>query len=358
MRKIIKSTLIAAGISAVSGIALLTAGTALGGQPGFYINRNGLYTSQEQNKKLGYVRTASQERKEVGKVDSFYLDVDFNNISVMPSGDDKYYIEYKIPLREVDQDPVCEIKDNQLSFQFQEGTMEYIYDVGIVVWDTGGQFKRGYVNLYVPEQAAPEFMVLKSSDGTVSVKRVNPKQLDITAKYGSVEVSKAGGENLSIASSDGLIDCSEVSYKNVKLENQYGSTDLEEIKAEGIAIDASDGTVSMDSIEAVNVSLSNRYGSIEGEGLKTDNIKVKQSDGACDLGRLELKNGQFENSYGSVSLSLTGREADYNYDLKTAYGSISINNRNFNEESYHKNNSAPNSIEAVVQDGSIEIETE
>lgn len=357
MRKIIKSTLIAAGICVVSGMALLAAGTALGGRPGFYISRNGLYTSQEQNKKMGYVGTASQERKEVGEINNFYLDADYNNIAVIPSGDDKYYIEYMIPLREIDPDPVCEIKDNQLNFRFQGGNMDYSYDVGFLVWETGSQFKRGYVNLYVPEDALPESMVLKSSDGTVSVKRINSKELNITAKYGAVELSKISGGNLSVISSDGSIECSEAGYKTMDLENKYGSTVLEGIKAEDLILDSSDGTISMERVKASNVSASNKYGSIEGRDLKTENLTVKQSDGFCEITELDLVRGEFSNSYGSTSLSLTGKESDYSYDLKTTYGSVSVNGRDYEEESYQKDNGTQNSIRAVLQDGSIEIET-
>lgn len=46
MKKIMKVTMAVAGVCIVAGLGLSLAGYAMGGEPGFWIGRNGMYTNQ------------------------------------------------------------------------------------------------------------------------------------------------------------------------------------------------------------------------------------------------------------------------------------------------------------------------
>ncbi|MCD7964600.1 MAG: hypothetical protein LUG90_02330 [Clostridiaceae bacterium] len=108
MNKVMRGTLAAAGICIVAGLGLSLAGFVMGGEPGFWIGRSGLYTNREvRTKNAG--KLVELEKTELDPFTSMDVRADYGSITVKPSGDDSCYLEYSLYVR--DKDPVDTVKN-------------------------------------------------------------------------------------------------------------------------------------------------------------------------------------------------------------------------------------------------------
>lgn len=198
---------------------------------------------------------------------------------------------------------------------------------------------------------------LYNKDGSVEYDGPDAKTLDITSLYGSVELKHKTAETVLVNMADGTLTCDGGSFADLSVVNQYGEINLNQITASAMSIDASDAGITMNGINVDHITIVNDYGSISSDTMETDSIMVKQSDGQCTMKRITVRDGVFENKYGDMKLYLTGDETDYNYELSMKYGTIRLNERNFEEQSVHENHGADRNIKMTASDGAMTIRT-
>ena len=127
------------------------------------------------------------------QIDAFTkLNVDFQNLDIRTSGDDHYYMEYKLE-KSGNQDPLTwENKDDTLTMQETSGGKGsyYIrYDLGSLVTGSSSQ-KQEEINtviLYVPKKAQLSEAKIQLSDGDLTADQLLCKNL--TAKFSDGDIT-------------------------------------------------------------------------------------------------------------------------------------------------------------------------
>lgn len=354
MSKLTKRVLIAAGFCIVFGLGLLTAGRALGGEMGFWIDRTGIYTNQDirnRSKENRYV----MEKTELDSFDSMEVLVENNNIEVVLSDDGHYYMEYRLYAR--GSEPWYRVENGVLTVKcVMDQDSSYSYGAGFMIWNTGSSFQRGTVKIYLPKDSPMKVVKLGNNDADLSYDGPDADTYDFTSSYGSMSVSGGKAGKVYLNASDGNITCHSMECDELILKNNYGKTDLSDITTNKLTIDASDGRISAKRIKAGSVSIENTYGGLTGELIEADSFYVKMADGNCNLEKADLKEAFFENTYGTVDVELVGSEKDYNYKVETTYGSIRVGGSSFREgEGYQRDNDAERNLTVAAEDGNIVI---
>lgn len=354
MSRMGKGTLLAAVFCAVSGLVIFTVGLRLGGEPGFWIDRTGIHTNQEIREQAAGSQMVL-EKTELAEFCEMDIQSSCNDIEVLPSEDGKYYIEYVVNVQNAE--PRYEVKGEVLTFEYVRKAGENTGNgISFMIWDTDNPFKQGYVKIYVPENAAMKNIKLSNSDGSIRYEGPDAENYDITSEYGSITLKNVKAESISIHASDGSINCDSLFSGTFTLENHYGKSTMNNIISDVMEISASDGSVSLTQIQTGALSVENTYGGLNGDSVQADSLSVRMSDGSCTIRQADVKQASFTNSYGSIKLELTGREEDYNYNIDTEYGSITVNGRKYDEEEdYRVNHEANRNIAIDASDGSVVI---
>lgn len=356
MNKVMRGTLAAAGICIVAGLGLSLAGFVMGGEPGFWIGRSGLYTNREvRTKNAG--KLVELEKTEIDPFTSMDVRADYGSITVKPSGDDSCYLEYSLYVR--DKDPVYTVKNGILTFTCipDANSSETWGSAGFFVVNTADVHESGSLTIYVPENTPMNTVKLYTSNSDVVYAGPDAGTLDLTSKYGSIRLNGVKAESAFLTASDGVIRCSDGTFTSLDIINKYGDTSLERINSDRLDIEASDSRITMMDLVSKNISVVNNYGSIKSSAVAADSLSVEQSDGTCDIKMADIKNGTFINKYGDIKLELTGTETEYNYDLTMKYGNIRLNGKSLEGEDLREHNGAEKNIIMTANDGSMRITT-
>lgn len=356
MTRFVKYLMIGAGACMISGIGLSAAGWAMGGEPGYWVRKDGFYTSQDIRKERAG-RICVLEKTPLESFDNMDIQVAYNNIIIKPSEDDRYYMEYRLRIQK--KDPEYSVKDGVLTVTCEMDPESYSSSgiAGFFVIETGWSQEPGEVTVYVPKNTPMDQVTLYNKDGQVTYDGPEAKTLNITSKYGGIDLKNPVAETASLNLSDGNLKCSGGAFTGMTVVNKYGNIDLSRITASSINIQASDGNIAMENITAGSLTAENKYGNTVCSILTADSFTAKQSDGTCTLKNADIKEGHIENKYGHISLDLTGAESDYNYDLTMKYGEIMLNNRRYDEKGLRENNGAAKNISTVSNDGNVTIRT-
>ena len=352
MSKTVKRVLIVSASFIIAGMGFFTLGKCMGGETGFAINRTGLHTNREL-KEASAKQLAVLEKTELEGFRNMNIRVDSNDIEIVPSDDGRFYLEYR--LYTYGSDPKYRVDQGTLDFECILEPLGQM-NVGFLVWDTGSSYENeiGTLKVYVPKDRQLDNVKLQNSDGDIRYGGPDAKAYDLSSSYGNVELEDKNADQIMISSSDGKIKCRSVTCKTFAVKNSYGSLELSGIKAESLAIEASDGKISLDQIDAGSMDIENQYGGLDGKALKADAFSMRMSDGKCVLKQADFKKTKMKNSYGTLDIQLVGREEDYNYDIKTTYGSITVGGSKSDEE-FNQDNRAERNFTAAASDGNIVI---
>lgn len=352
MNKRTKGILGAAGVSMIVGAGLMLAGRFMGGETGFYIDRTGIYTNQDIRERSRQ-NLYTMEKTQLEDFHSMEFLVEYNDIEVVPSKDGHFYMEYQLYLR--GDEPRYEVEDGRLTMKcVQEVNSSTFHGVGFLAWNTDTSSQHGMVRIYAPQGIRMREIKLSNSDGSLTYDGPDADIYDFTSDYGAIHVNRGNAKQIYLYASDGNITCDSVTCEDFTTENQYGRTELKDISAKNMKIDASDGKIILQQINTDSATIVNQYGRVEADQIKADVLSVTMSDGTCSLRRADLGNAVFENTYGTVAAELEGRKQDYNYDLETTYGSITVDGDKL-EESYRKDNKAQRNLTVTAKDGNVQI---
>lgn len=269
-----KTVWIAGGILLLAGVSLVSAGKALGGVPGIYVDRYGVHSPEEEP--LVYV----QDKKNIQPFEELSVQVDYADINLIPADD--YYVEYTLDGQEGEPEIVSEDGTLHIS-QGSEGRFGfYIMSVGIFGGVSDSAQKRE-VNIYYPEETPLHSISLDTQDGEITM-------------------GKATVETLAI-------------------NNSYGEVQAGEIMAEKAEIAMKDGDLSVERMECESLSLVNDYGHVEVKELECEKGMLRMNDGDLEVGTAAVGQLQIENDYGEVRL-LVPRWKEITLNLETKYGDI------------------------------------
>ena len=288
MNKIAKTAMITGITLCISGILLAAAGYFAGGKDFTYASGHvyvsGGNTSSTEN-------LAVMEKQQI---DAFAkLDVDFRDIDldIRTSGDDSYYMEYRLEKNGNKSPLTWENKDGKLTLQESDGEKGsyYIsYDFGNLLTHTESQ-KQEEINaviLYVPEKAKFSEAKLHLSDGDLILDQGKFENFEANFGDGDVNIKD--------------IQCTE----KMQLKNNDGDIILEKAQIADGVISLIDGDLKMNhSSFSGNVEIDSSDGDVfiqmeNGSAAKT-NIYLQTADG--DMVTENLPKGQ-SNSKGDTSV--------------------------------------------------------
>lgn len=279
MRKFTIRIMAAAGILIFIGAAFCAAGWLLGGEPGFYLDKSGMHTNRELRERIENEKMDTLSKTELEGIRSMDIGTEYENITVKPSDDGRFYLEYQIPKQE--REPAYTVKDGVLTMDVKgRESVEVSGELSFFMISSVMR-KPGGVTFYVPQTLA---------------------------------MTKIGLNTVS-------------------------------------------GDIAMDGIKTPFLAASSDSGQVTLKDVTADTMVVKMINGDLNAKKMNLRTGKIQVEYGDTQLELVGREASYNYNLKSEYGAVYLNSRNFEDESVTEDNGTDKSILLTSKTGRVEITT-
>lgn len=351
MKAFTKKILILSACLFTAGIVILGVALALKGWPGVVISSNGIQSNHSVN--------ASSYKLEKKQIESFSsADVSINSnadISVLPSGDNHYYLEYKL-------DGSCEkpeytVNDGTLTLNQKRSSVSFEF--------LAFSFPTDYsVRLYVPNGKSINDLKLHCVSGDLSLDGLSCSSAKIIAAYGDVTMknSKLGSLVLNCAAGDLSLDG--LSASSAKITADYGDVTMKKSKLDSLDMNVKSGDLKLTDLLAKDVTAENYYGDVTIKDFTCSSSKIGLKSGDLYLNAANPGNMEISNSYGDVTLLLPGNIAAYQFDLSAASGSLSLprdaqkglsSSHNGNSQYYKSKGSGKYNIQIQSNSGDITI---
>lgn len=287
MNKITKMAMITGVTLCVAGIVLSAAGYFAGGKDFTYASDH-VYVSGE--KESSGKDLAVMEKQQIDAFTKLNVDFQDLDLDIRTSGDDHYYMEYKLE-KSGNQDPLTwENKDDTLTMQETSGGKGsyYIrYDLGSLVTGSSSQ-KQEEINtviLYVPKKAQLSEAKIQLADGDLTADQLLCKNLTAKFSDGDMTLDQGVFENFEANFGDSDVKIKEIQCtKKIQLKSDDGDIILEKADIADGVISLVDGDLKMNhSSLGGDVEISSSDGDVSiqmesGSAAKTD-IHLKTTDG-------------------------------------------------------------------------------
>lgn len=274
MNEIAKTALITGAALCVAGVVLSTAGYFAGGKDFAYASDH-LYVSggNSSEKNLAIMK------KE--QIDDFSeLNVDFQDLDldIRASGDNHYYMEYRLEKIGKRNPLTWENKDGELTMKESEGsTGGYFitYDLGFLkneIVETEKEDVLDTVILYVPENAELSDAKLTFSNGDLTIEKLLCKNMTAKLDDGDLFAGEFQADELQLKNSNGDVTLKKAALADGEITLGDGDLEIGKSSFDGdMKIKNSDGDVSIgtdeDSLKKTDIHLETSNGSIDTKGI-------------------------------------------------------------------------------------------
>lgn len=316
MKASTKKILIVSACLFAAGIIVFGVGLALGGRPGVEISSRGIYSD---NQKADFYKS---QKKQVDNFSSADINIDSTaDVSVLPSGDDHYYIEYKLDGSY--KKPYCSVDENTLTLK-QKGS-----SVGIIGFFSLGTSPNGYIRLYVPKGKSMDSLTLYSDSGDLSFDGLSSASAHITANYGDVTMKNSNLGSLELNLGSGDLKLTDTQAKDFTLENDYGNAKIKYFACESSKIKLNSGDLYLDAAKSGNFDINNEYG--DATLLLPDLTDTYQFDLSAAYGSIRLPHdasgSPSSRDDGDSQYYRTKGNGKYDIQVKSDDGDITIKKR-------------------------------
>lgn len=341
------------------GTLLSAAGVALGGIPGFYLDRTGIHGSRES------ARNSAESFSDVLELEDFdrmELDIHDADVTLVPS--DRYAVDYRIA--GVNGAPLCKVENGRLIFQddpsYGDPRLWFLY-VGPDDSRVQGQNPDPYyVNIEFPADRTFSEIRIRTECGDLTLPDLQADTLQVTDEYGDVSLEDFVGQKLELSMSSGDFSAGSLSAEQAELRNEYGDLTFEAFTGDSLSLDTSSSYLTLGDIQAQQFQIRDDYGDILIEQASGDTLSVDQNSGSFLADRLDYTSTQIRNEYGDVQIRLARDPADYGCDLHTEYGFIRVDGRTIPESdeeeevSYRSAGAGKNSLKISCENGNIVVD--
>lgn len=153
-------------------------------------------------------------------------------------------------------------------------------------------------------------------------------------KYGYINIDDFTAEDIYIKGNSTRITMDEVtSSKAINLNTEYDSIEMENCIAEDITIKADSTKVAMVGLSSNTLNLNTKYDSVRIENSTIEDMIAKTDSTKVTMTGFAFSNLQMESKYGSIEIQPVTLLEDYDYDISTKYGKITIGGNKM-EDSY------------------------
>ncbi|WP_439487406.1 DUF4097 family beta strand repeat-containing protein [Algoriphagus sp.] len=207
---------------------------------------------------------------------------------------------------------------------------------------------RGYLNLTGPELMNLD---LEAGSGNVLINRVISKQFEFDGGSGNVELNNISAPIIELELSSGKILASNL-VGNVELEISSGNATISKLDGNMNAV----GSSGKFTFSEINGKVNSSLNSGNGELNKVQDIgKLKISSGNYSVKDSFLgATTRFEGSSGNFDIQTGSNLQDFNFDLKSSSGNITVGESS-SSGSLKINNGSPYTVSGVVSSGNIRI---
>lgn len=316
MKAVTKRILIVSACLFVAGVIIFGIGFALGGFPGVELTSKGVRSSNQKTPPF------KLEKKQIEDFSDADISISSSaDITILPSGDDHYYLEYR--LDGFYKKPLFSMKDHKLTLE-QNG-----FSVGLIGIYNLNMAPDYYVRLYVPKGKNIDTLKLYSSDGDLSLDSLSCSSAAIKTDYGDAALENGKFGSLELTLESGSLKLNHIQAKDFTLDNDYGDATIKNFSGDSSKIKLSSGDLYLDTVKSGNLNISNEYG--ETTILLPDRIGTYQFDLSADYGDINLPHGTHKdpssNNDGDSKYYNAKGTGNNHIKVKSSDGDITIKNR-------------------------------
>ncbi len=355
MRKINKFILICLLLIAI-GIGLLIMGFHLGGQIyGFYLNQHGFHifapSLQQEN-----ANTYIEENIELEAFDNIEADMEFCEIYLVAG--DHYGISYHL-----NSQTALNYKVTNGTLKVSESYKSSSDNTMNVQWFSVGSMNNSlnseeeYIEICVPQDAILKEINLLNDYGDIYFHALTAEDVSVESNYSKIGLESLTFSSLEIETQSGELQLADTTCNSLSVTSEYGNMQLSDINIKETAnFSCSNGCLELDNTHFHSWILNTEYGDINGNTVSCDTASITTENSTCKLKEFTVNSIEAASEYGDITLQLTAPADTYNYNLRTEYGEITLDDLDVsNQTSFTTSSDSSNLIQINTKSGNIKI---
>ena len=349
------------------GIVLLVIGLLFGGRLGFTLDIRGHKVITKDTKEETYVEKTLD-------LDAFSkLELNVGTEVELKRGD-TYQIQYYLLESEV---PTIEVKDESLTVKSKDGEFDLAnhivsFQFFDFEWTNSNTEKEGIV-ITIPKDVELSEANIKVEAGNVRLTDFIINKAYVSSAYGDVEISNFTSDEMNVLTESGDTTLTNVAMKQGMVTNEYGELTVKGCSGENSTLILESGNCWMEDLKMDQLQVTNQYGDVElkkstlnsyeadcesGE-IKMEDCTVKKTNLNAEYGDIDIEKSIVDQiqavcESGDTEIDLQGLLSEYDMDLVTESGRITINDQE-NGEQYKNITNKGKSITVKNEYGDIEI---
>lgn len=352
-----KKLVIVSCILIAAGVLLMGIGYLLGGRAGVAFSGEGV-VSPYKGSRDPYIMKKT-------KIDPFSdaeIKIEsYADIHILPSGDDNFYLEYKLDGNY--GEPVCQVRDDTLTLAHTDRPQNYGVRMYFFHFGVAEGIRNANVNLYIPEGEEMGRLDVQNDSGELSVEGLAFGDARLEVSYGDAELRDLSFQDLELDMESGDLEMEDVSAKDLLLKNEYGNVTLKRTAFQKAEAKLESGKLKADDLTCDTLTAKVDYGDVDLEGVSVETAEFTLESGNLDLDAGKLTDLTCRSDYGNVKIRLPGDISEYSVNARSEYGSIDLPagapGRQISEdgeEVYTSEGKKKGSITVNVESGDIDIQ--
>ncbi|WP_061994198.1 DUF4097 family beta strand repeat-containing protein [Clostridium sp. ATCC 25772] len=209
-------------------------------------------------------------------------------------------------------------------------------------------------NITVDGLEASSTINMNMNNGKLNASNIKAQNINVSNKYGGVKLENVNCNGLDVTLNNGKYIGNNVSTKNYTLKNSYGNNDLSNSKSEVLNIDIKNGELKIDSMNSGNANIVNNYGKVYANALQTNDLKMNLTNGNAEINGEFKGTSEINSKYGNVLINTSLNKEDYDYDIKSDFGKIKINDKQY-EKQAERNEGSSNILKVKLNNGDVNL---
>lgn len=344
MNSSLKGVAIVAAAMLTVGIVLTGVGFMAGGNHPIHFDKKGFHVGE--NETSGKLEDFSQD---LGSFNSISVNLDYYDVDLVPG--DKFAVEGKCFSQEGKPDISVENGTLTVKDTKHNGVSINLDLPGLITYNNQPVLK-----IYYPKDTAFKDIKIKCDTSDLAYEGLNADQIDFELDFGKLNLSNAKANNITVGMDSGDCTLKNISAaEKLDISNDMGKITLEGANSKKLKINANSGDVSLTDVTAENSEMTVDMGKLSGTGMKTNGLKATADSGDINLQGSLLGLTDITCDMGSVKVSPGGSKDQFNYELSTDMGSVSIGDEQASGTLKASNESAKNTLNIKADSGSINV---
>lgn len=184
---------------------------------------------------------------------------------------------------------------------------------------------------------------IKGENADMRLKDIEAKTIDVKNTYGSLTLNSFAADNLQVAAQNCDFHVNGGSVNAVTIKNSYGPVTIEDSELKSFTLFAENSAVNIRNSKIGRSEIKNTYGTIKASNFTSGGFISDTENCEYDLEGAFTGMTKISSSYGSVRIATSIAKNEYDWDLDTQYGTVSIDGEK-REGSVRNESSANNFI--------------